>query len=85
MAIAYFLMLLYNPYFLVYDIGFILSFSAIIGILLIEKIFPLEYSKAKNWKQKLKKSFLAMLYPTIGATVGVLPILLFYMGDFNIV
>ncbi|NOZ44931.1 MAG: hypothetical protein GXP45_07475 [bacterium] len=29
-------MLLWNPYFLVYDVGFLLSFSAIIGLLIMQ-------------------------------------------------
>jgi predicted membrane metal-binding protein len=29
-------MLIYNPYFLVYDVGYILSFSAILGIIFID-------------------------------------------------
>jgi len=29
-------MLCYNPYFLVYDVGFLLSFAAVIGIILCD-------------------------------------------------
>ncbi|PID34620.1 MAG: hypothetical protein CR971_02290, partial [candidate division SR1 bacterium] len=54
MKLAFLFMLLYNPYFLVYDIGFMLSFSAIIGILLFDSWFPLEYEKATTRIQKLK-------------------------------
>ncbi len=55
MKLAFLLMLLYNPYFLVYDIGFMLSFSAIIGILIFDRRFPLEYEKATTRIQRLKK------------------------------
>ncbi len=55
MKFAFLLMVLYNPYFLVYDIGFMLSFSAIIGILLFDGWFPLEYEKTLSWRKKIRK------------------------------
>jgi len=51
-------MLIINPYFLAYDTGFLLSYSAIIGIVYFEtsKNDEVEISKNenknKNWLQK---------------------------------
>lgn len=36
LAISYVSMLIYNPYFLAYDIGFIFSFSAIVGLIITQ-------------------------------------------------
>jgi len=33
LSLAFIGMLLYNPYYLVYDVGFLFSFSAIIGLI----------------------------------------------------
>ena len=36
LGMVYIGMLCYNPYFLVYDVGFLLSFSAVLGIVFID-------------------------------------------------
>jgi len=35
LSIAFIAMLIINPYYLVYDVGFIMSFAAVIGIILL--------------------------------------------------
>lgn len=42
MKYAFVLMLCYNPYFLAYDLGFLLSFGALIGIVLISERYALK-------------------------------------------
>lgn len=92
MAIAFVLMLLVNPYFLAYDVGFLLSFSAIIGILFFSN-FMEKYSikidkkeqtikrKSKEISQKILKEYIT---PTLWATLWVLPIMLFFMWTTNL-
>ena len=90
---AFVLMLCYNPFFLIYDLGFLLSFGAVIGIVLInewrtkfQKFLP---SKPKVKEKKIWLPFLTGFLknyglPTLGATLGSLPILLFFIGETNL-
>lgn len=90
--IAFILMLLVNPYFLAYDVWFLLSFSAIIGILFFSN-FMEKYSikvdkkekiikrKFKEISQKILKEYIT---PTLWATLWVLPIMLFFMWTTNL-
>ncbi|HCB51322.1 TPA: hypothetical protein DEP21_01950 [Patescibacteria group bacterium] len=71
MGIAYISMLCYNPYFLVYDVGFLLSFGAVIGIMLSDLSKEKETStKPSSFiakiGQKIRKEYLK---PTLGATL----------------
>jgi len=96
--------LLISPFSLLYDVGFLLSFSAIIGIVLFQKLIQilqekygsqkenLQEKKKKNLKktrkQKIKQGFLSFLneygVPTVWATLGTAPILLFFMNGVNL-
>lgn len=51
LGITWILLLVYNPYFLVYDIGFTLSFSAIIGIVLMQHY--MQRFELTNKRQKI--------------------------------
>jgi competence protein ComEC len=55
MAIAFVLMLLVNPYFLAYDVGFLLSFSAIIGILFFSNFMEKYSIKIDKKEQTIKR------------------------------
>jgi len=66
-------MLIYNPWFLIYDIGFALSFSAVVGIVFVFKLIK-EFVKSNHF-QKIIGSILI----PIGAFLGILPILLFFI------
>ena len=108
MSIAFIVMLIVNPYFLAYDVWFLLSFSAIIGIVYFGKAISPLYERGfrgfkhnknstpslpltkgdgkKNLRvqkvlQKISKEYIT---PTIGATLWVLPIMLFFMGKTNL-
>ena len=113
MSIAFVTMLLINPYFLVYDVWFLLSFGAIIWILYLNnwKLKIDLSSNEGNWKikdnnsmnkiskfkqiiEKFKKTkiwskffdFIASyIKPTIWATIGIFPLIIFFMWKINLV
>lgn len=106
------LMLIINPYFLVYDVGFLLSYSALIGLIYFqtlqegEKCVPESVCQAnppqpslgkegmlfsweggerkKGWIQKiLKYIYKNYISPSIGASIGIFPVIIFFMGKMN--
>lgn len=90
---AYVIMLLYNPYFLVYDVGFLLSFAAVIGILICntkithqedinKPITKKSNSRIDKIKNRIRKE---NLQPSLGATLWIFPIIIFFMGKINLV
>lgn len=96
MRYAFVLMLCYNPYFLAYDLGFLLSFWALIGIIGVSERYtlseqsttPLSKGKWKTdkkvWFQFLEKILKEYGLPTFWASLGTLPILLFFIGSTNL-
>jgi len=60
-------MILYNPLTLVYDVGFILSFLALLGLVYIYPLFKVSSVGVLAWKENL--------FSTISAQLAVLPIL----------
>ena len=93
MSIAFIVMLAINPYFLAYDVGFVLSFSAIIGIVYFGKWVEAVKTPGSDWQwtrdpgvllkffQKFTKEYIT---PTVWATLWVLPVMLFFMGKTNL-
>ena len=83
LAIAFILMLVYNPYFLLYDLWFILSFLAILWILVFNH-FAIE----KNKENKLKNSFIYFynnyILPTIWASLFTTPAILLFINQVNL-
>lgn len=71
-------MILANPHVLVFDIGFQLSFAALIGIIVIKP--ALDLLLLKNRKSKGVLSWREHLTTTLAAQIAVLPILLFHFG-----
>lgn len=68
-------LLLVNPWALLYDLGFTLSFGALIGILLLDR------RVTSLWVQsKLAK----YVIPSVGAALGTLPVLISVMWSINI-
>lgn len=99
LSMAFISMLIINPYYLVYDVGFLMSFAAVIGIILLERwLAPQTHPKPLPWqggevskpeKQNFYlKPFLYIrknyLQPSVGATMGVFPIIIFFMGQLNL-
>ena len=110
MKYAFLAILIFNPFSLVYDVGLLLSFSAIVGIVLFQKITedsggrrdasltrPNNISTSRpndtNKKQTKKSPLSAFLKgvwkeyltPTIGASLGTAPVLMFFMNGVNLV
>jgi competence protein ComEC len=73
-------MIFLNPYLLLYDIGFQLSFMATLGLVLIAPTFEALIAKSPA-KIHLKEYLIA----TIATQIAVLPLLLFYMGEVSLV
>lgn len=92
LAISCVSMLVINPYFLAYDSGFLLSYGALIGIVYFEtlKQGKVETGKSEGKKEKsLIKKGLEYVYksyisPSIWASVGIFPIIIFFMGKINV-
>jgi len=76
---AWIAMLIFNPRYLLYDLGFLLSFGAVSGIAIVAKAIG-ETLKSKAW---LKNLAVFVLTP-VGAFLWVLPVLLFFVGEANL-
>lgn len=74
------LMVAINPYVLLYDIGFQLSFLATLGLILIAPHFEYWLNRIPNWIGV--RSFVVA---TIATQVAVLPLLLYQIGEFSVV
>ena len=94
MIYAFMTILIFNPFSLWYDIGFILSFGAIVWIVLFQKFSQNLVEKRKEkkkWKKKEKSDFFdckfwkEYLVPTIWASLWTAPILIFFMNWVNLV
>jgi predicted membrane metal-binding protein len=85
LLVAYVIMLLINPFFLMYDIGFIFSFSAVIGIVymgLWSKNWTFSHTKITYPINYVLKNY---VYPSLGASMMIAPFLLFFTGKFNFI
>lgn len=86
LSVSCIIMLIINPYFLAYDTGFLLSYSAIIGIVYFDSIPKNDKERKKNriikWLQYVYKSYIS---PSVWASIGIFPIIIFFMGKINLV
>ena len=114
LSISCVVMLIINPYFLAYDVGFLMSYSAIIGLIYMgtkgekdEKVQgevinppvlrttpPLQ--KDDKWMRNEKERkvwpiqkilqyvYKSYISPSIWASIGIFPIIIFFMGKINI-
>lgn len=73
-------MLIFNPFLLVYDIGFQLSFLATMGLILISPHFD-------NWLKIVPGTIgiRGFLVATISTQIAVMPLLLYQIGQFSVV
>lgn len=107
MSMSALVMLLINPYFLVYDVGFLLSYSALVGIVYIEETRDKEAGKMDSGRNPgrrnegtvardqepgpkflvpvVKYIYKQYLSPSIGASIGIFPIIIFFMGKINLI
>lgn len=76
-AISIFLLLLFKPNFL-FDIGFQLSYMAVLAIVIIDPILQ------KFWSPKIRliKFFWRILAVSLSAQIGVIPLSLYYFHQF---
>lgn len=73
-------MILFNPFLLLYDIGFQLSFIATLGLILIVPKLEIIISKESIF-DRVRQYLLA----TIATQIAVLPLLLYQMGQISLV
>ena len=82
LALACSLMLLMNPLSLFYDVGFQLSFLAVVGLIYLEPIF-------KNFIKKIIKdkleNLIGIVSTTFAAQVFTLPIMIYNFGNISFV
>lgn len=91
LSISCIVMLIINPYFLAYDTGFLLSYSALIGIVYFQNNDKWEMidDKCKKPKQnRLQKimwyTYKSYIAPSIWASIGIFPVIIFFMGKINL-
>ncbi len=73
-------MVFLNPYLLVYDIGFQLSFMATLGLVLVAPAFESFISDGFS-KLQLKDFFIS----TLATQIAVLPLLIYHIGEVSLV
>jgi competence protein ComEC len=80
LMLAGFIMLMLNPYLLLYDIGFQLSFVATLGLILLSPYVE----RICFWAPK-RFAIREFLAATISTQVAVLPLLMFHIGEVSLV
>jgi competence protein ComEC len=78
LALTAALMLLFNPQILHFDLGFLLSFTALMGLVYLGPII-------NEWFYRIPKSINFYLVPSIAAYIATLPILLIYFNRLSLV
>lgn len=73
-------MIVLNPYILLYDVGFQLSFLATLGLILVAPQFELLLMRAPN-TLKVREFFIA----TLATQVAVSPLLLYQIGELSLI
>lgn len=87
LALAALIILMVSPYDL-YDVSFQLSFSAVMALIFIAprlmRFIPETLPDTSNWRERLVKkclrSFLVFIVVTLSATLGTLPLIIFYFN-----
>jgi competence protein ComEC len=79
LLVAGVIMVTINPYLLLYDIGFQLSFMATLGLIVIVPHFETNYVRHEG-VFKLKDFFFA----TLATQIAVLPLLLYHIGEISL-
>lgn len=79
MGVAAFLMLAYNPFFL-FDVGFRLSFMAVLAILLVyPRLYALCPLRQRGWKWCW-----GVLSVSVAAQLGTAPLVMYYFSSFSV-
>ena len=82
LAFAAIVMLLFNPMSL-FDVGFQLSFMAVLAILLFYPLFESVWSQPFLFDRRLFKWLWTMLAVSCAAQIGVAPLIAYYFGRFS--
>ena len=82
LAFAAIVMLLFNPMSL-FDVGFQLSFMAVLAILLFYPLFESVWSQPFLLDHRLFRWLWTMLSVTCAAQIGVAPLIAYYFGRFS--
>ena len=84
LVLAGFIMIVWNPKFLVYDVSFQLSFLATLGMIFLTPIFLQLFSRVP---EKIFKhiAFREMMASTLGAQLSVLPFIIYKMGILSLI
>ncbi len=80
LLVAGMIMVLFNPYILVYDVGFQLSFLATLGLILVAPHLENVFTKVPS-----KVGIRMFLVATLATQIAVLPLLLYQIGEFSVV
>lgn len=80
LMVAAFLMLLHNPFVLIFDPSFQLSFLATIGLIYLAPILEKKMEKILSFAGAR-----ALFVATVATQIVVLPLLLYQMGEFSLV
>ncbi len=79
------IMLLFNPYVLIWDVGFQLSFLSTLGLVYLSPILEKIINNKVKIKNNLIKSLMEILVTTISAIAATLPIIIFQFGRLSLV
>ncbi len=71
------IMLLQNPKLLMFDIGFQLSFAALMGLMFVQPIFEAKWPGANI--------LVSSIFPTIAAQITTSPMILYHFGNFSVI
>jgi competence protein ComEC len=76
------IMLLINPLLLIYDVGFQLSFLAVLGLIYLEPSIKILIKKLTKEKAK---NFVSIVSTTLSAQIFTLPIMIYNFGNISFV
>src|SRR3989339_177864 len=79
------LMLLANPLLLFYDIGFQLSFLAVLGLIYLDSFIKNSLLKIARIKNEKLENFVGMISATLSAQIFTIPIMLYNFGNVSLI
>jgi len=77
-SVAALLMVLHNPFIIVYDVGFILSFSALLGI-----VFIAPHASQFLFGSRNPGFIKLIIIQCVSASIAVAPVIIIFFGSFN--
>lgn len=78
-AVSALILLCYNPNY-IFDVGFQMSYTAVISIVLLNPFFNYFYFS----KNKILKYFIGIILVSLAAQIGVLPLSIYYFNQFPV-